>query len=64
MRLKHRAGCLLSGGRGFMKRLFVIVLAVAALLPANAPGAKKIRVVATIPEVMTGGVPEARDYIR
>ena len=47
-----------------MKRLFVSVLAVAALLPPNALGAKKIRVVATIPEVMTGGVPEARDYIR
>ena len=34
-----------------MKRLFVIVLAVVALLPANASGARKIRVVATIPDL-------------
>src|SRR5207302_2243511 len=34
-----------------MKRLFVIILAVVALLPANAAGARKIRVVATIPDL-------------
>jgi ABC-type Zn uptake system ZnuABC Zn-binding protein ZnuA len=34
-----------------VKRLFVIVLAVVALLPANAAGARKIRIVATIPDL-------------
>src|SRR5438445_8002089 len=34
-----------------MKRLFYVVLALVALLPANAPGARKIRVVATIPDL-------------
>src|SRR5437016_9546154 len=51
MRLKHRAACLLSRGGRSMKRLFVIILAVVALLPANAAGARKIRVVATIPDL-------------
>jgi len=40
-----------SGKEGFMKRLFYVVLALVALLPANATGARKIRVVATIPDL-------------
>jgi zinc/manganese transport system substrate-binding protein len=40
-----------TGKEGFMKRLFYVLLALVALLPANATGAKKIRVVATIPDI-------------
>ena len=34
-----------------MKRLFYVLVALVALLPTNAPGARKIRVVATIPDL-------------
>src|SRR6266478_7063175 len=40
-----------TGKEGLMKRLFYVLLALVALLPANATGARKIRVVATIPDL-------------